>query len=60
MKISKLRAMLRHAEKQRLQRENSPVEKHAKETYSIVARCPHCGHQFPHHYSGCRVTEAKP
>lgn len=60
MKISKLHAMLRHLEKQRLQRENSPLEKHARETYGRADRCHHCGNQFPHHYSGCRTTRAKP
>lgn len=24
-----------------------------------VNKCKHCGHRFPHHYSGCRVVRLK-
>ena len=22
-------------------------------------KCPHCGHPFPHHYAGCRITRIR-
>lgn len=24
-----------------------------------IRRCPHCGHPFPHHYAGCRITRIR-
>lgn len=27
--------------------------------FNYGERCPQCGHQFPHHYAGCRITRIR-